>query len=100
MEIFCIDIAISESVRRLYHGLGFLIHDSHLFDGVDPRQIRKALLLGAGSVNGAAQYIVTLNSDIVDSLSPSQEEWLAKAILPVRLSDADESGGLFGFRFD
>ncbi len=100
MEIFCLDIAIYEAVRARYASPGFLIHDSHLFDGVDARQIRTAIMLGSDSVGDGAQYIVTLNSDIFDSLSFPDDFDIDDAVLPVRLSDDGEGGGLFGFRFD
>ena len=45
-------------------GPGFLIHDSHLFDGVDERKVAKALQLGAAHAERVGfQYIVTMNSD-------------------------------------
>lgn len=100
IEIFCIDIALSESVRTQFNGPGFLLHDSHLFDGVDPRQIMTALQLGQESVGESAQYIVTMNSDIFRTLPISDDLWQEFSVLPVRLSDEGESGGLFGFRFD
>lgn len=100
MEVFCMDIALFESVRSRFEGPGFLIHDSHLFDGVDARQIMNSLLIGQESAGKHAQYIVTLNSDIFDSL-PAPESFDAdSAVLSVKLSDEGESGGLFGFRFD
>ena len=42
MEIFCFDIALQQIVTKRYGGPGFLIHDSHLFDGVDERQVAGA----------------------------------------------------------
>src|SRR5258708_33761903 len=47
IEIFCLDLALLQLARERYGGPGFLIHDSHLFDGVDARQIARALLLGS-----------------------------------------------------
>ena len=45
-------------------GSGFLIHDSHLFDGVDGRQVISALKLGAETAEELDfQYIVTMNED-------------------------------------
>ncbi|MGB7414638.1 MAG: ABC-three component system protein [Thermosynechococcaceae cyanobacterium] len=46
MEIFCIDLAIFKLTSQKLRGPEFLIHDSHLFDGVDERQIAEALKLG------------------------------------------------------
>lgn len=47
IEIFCLDLALLQLARERFGGPGFLIHDSHLFDGVDARQIACALLLGS-----------------------------------------------------
>lgn len=43
MQIFCFDLMLTEISLRQGRGPGFLIHDSHLFDGVDERQVAKAL---------------------------------------------------------
>ncbi|WP_405706660.1 DUF2326 domain-containing protein [Streptomyces sp. NBC_00069] len=48
------------------HGRGpdFLIHDSHLYDGVDERQIAKALSFATTvTEEERMQYIVTINTD-------------------------------------
>jgi len=100
MEIFCFDLALFSIVSSEQKGPGFLVHDSHLFDGVDERQIARALALGRAKTEGKSlQYIVTMNSDIFNRLPlPSDMDW-QKPILKTRLSDEDETGGLFGFRF-
>ena len=76
-----------------------MIHDSHLFDGVDARQIARALLLGSRAT-GDLQYIVTMNSDIFDSLPLPEAIDREEVVLKTRLSDEIETGGLFGFRFN
>jgi uncharacterized protein YydD (DUF2326 family) len=45
------------------------------------------------------QYIVTMNTDAVPKEVPLGFN-LKDHALDVRLSDASEDGGLFGFRFD
>jgi len=78
---------------------GFLVHDSHLFDGVDERQVGKALDLGAKLAKQEGfQYIVTMNSDAIPKEVPSGFQ-IEEYTLPIRLTDASEDGGLFGFRF-
>jgi hypothetical protein len=67
---------------------------------VDPRQIAIALQLGAAAAGTSRQYIVTMNSDIFYGLPLPTQFNRDQAILSVRLSDATETGGLFGFRFD
>ena len=100
MEIFCFDLTLYRVTTKRLGGPGFLIHDSHLFDGVDERQIAKALLLGQRATAGNGQYIVTMNSDIFSRLPLSDEIDPAAVVMPTRLSDETETGGLFGFRFD
>jgi len=101
IEIFCFDLALFSITTKENRGPGFLVHDSHLFDGVDERQVAHALRLGASTATEiGGQYIVTMNSDIFDRLPFSPEIDRSKIVLPTRLSDRGEAGGLFGFRFD
>lgn len=78
---------------------GFLIHDSHLFDGVDGRQVISALHLGSEIAQELGfQYIVTMNED--DAFKETIDGFdLKDYVLPNRLTDATEDGGLFGIRF-
>ncbi len=101
MKIFCFDMMLFQmSADRFKHGPGFMVHDSHLFDGVDSRQVLKALTFGAKVAKELkGQYIVTLNSDEFLKDQISDGTTLESAVLSIRLTD-DESGGLFGFRFD
>lgn len=100
MEVFCMDVALFESVRNFGQGTGFLIHDSHLFDGVDNRQVASAIRIGQAMAGESGQYIVTMNSDILDSLTFPEDQNIRKYVLETRLSDEGETGGLFGKRFD
>lgn len=99
MEIFCLDLMLMRTVNARLGGPEFLVHDSHLFDGVDERQIVRAFLLGRGmALDLGRQYIVTMNSDVFDKLPFPADLDRGTAVLDTRLSD-DETGGLFGFRF-
>ncbi|SFU96768.1 MULTISPECIES: ABC-three component system protein [unclassified Methylobacterium] len=101
MEIFCLDYAIFSIWTTRSKGPGFLIHDSHLFDPVDPRQVARALGLAGGFADlFGGQYIVALNSDVYDRLELPDGIDREAAVVTPRLSDADETSGLFGFRFD
>ena len=101
MEIFCFDLALLKLVTKRFGGTEFLVHDSHLFDGVDERQVARALMLGARATrDNGLQYIVAMNSDIFDRLPLSDEIQRDKVVIKTRLSDETETGGLFGFRFD
>jgi uncharacterized protein YydD (DUF2326 family) len=100
MEIFCFDLALFKVVTASLGGPGFLLHDSHLFDGVDERQIAGALQLGLEATQGKGlQYFVTMNSDIFGRLPLPKTIDVNKVVLETRLSDDGEEGGLFGFRF-
>lgn len=99
MEIFCFDLTLFQIASQRFGGTGFLIHDSHLFDGVDERQVARALILGQRAA-GSGQYIVTMNSDIFNKLPLPAKFDRSKIIVSTRLSDETETGGLFGFRFD
>ena len=100
MEIFCMSVALFECVRRRIGGPNFMIHDSHLFDGVDQRQISAALEIGREMAAQESQYIVTMNSDIFDGLRDSDGADFNGHVLDTQLSDMTEEGGLFGFRFE
>ncbi|WP_428098165.1 ABC-three component system protein [Candidatus Rariloculus sp.] len=100
MQIFCFDLMLTEICSRHGRWPGFLIHDSHLFDGVDERQVAKALQLGAQRAEANDfQYIVTMNSDAVPTEGFAGGFDLRNHLVPTRLTDATETGGLFGFRF-
>ena len=99
MQIFCFDMMLMRLCAKRAIGPGFLVHDSHLFDGVDGRQIVSALKVGAETAEKLGfQYIVTMNED--DAFKETTEGFnVREHVLPVVLTDAKEDGGLFGFRF-
>ena len=100
MQIFCFDLMLTRIGTQRGRWPGFLIHDSHLFDGVDERQVAKALQLGAQrAAEDGFQYIVTMNSDSVPAEGFTGGFKLQDHVVPTRLTDATENGGLFGFRF-
>jgi len=99
MQIFCFDMMLMQLCAERGIGPGFLVHDSHIFDGVDERQIAKALVLGERAARDLKfQYIVTMNSDAIPREFPDNFD-LSRYVLPVQLTDATEEGGLFGVRF-
>ncbi len=99
MQIFCFDMMLMRLCTKRGIGPGFLIHDSHLFDGVDGRQLISALKVGAETATELGfQYIVTMNED--DAFKETIAGFdLRDFVLPTVLTDAKEDGGLFGFRF-
>ena len=100
MQIFCFDLMLMELSVKKGHSTGFVIHDSHLFDGVDERQVANALQLAAQRAEANHfQYIVTLNSDALPRDGFRSDFDIQKYIVGVKLTDATETGGLFGKRF-
>ena len=99
MQIFCFDMMLMRLCASRGVGPGFLIHDSHLFDGVDGRQLISALKVGAETAQELGfQYIVTMNED--DAFKETVAGFdLRDHVLGTVLTDAIEDGGLFGFRF-
>lgn len=99
MQIFCFDMMLMRLCAKRGIGPGFLVHDSHLFDGVDGRQVVSALKAGAETATEFGfQYIVTINED--DAFKEHIDGFdLEEYTLPVVLTDAKEDGGLFGIRF-
>ena len=100
MQIFCFDLMIATLWARKGLGPGFLIHDSHLFDGVDSRQVAKAIEIAAArAAREGFQYIVTLNSDALPRDEFSKGFDVDSYVLPVQIDDSTETGGIFGVRF-
>lgn len=99
MQIFCFDMMLMRLCANRSIGPKFLVHDSHLFDGVDGRQVISALKVGAKTAEELGfQYIVTMNED--DAFKEQIDGFdLREHVLPVVLTDAQEDGGLFGIRF-
>ncbi len=99
MQIFCFDMMLMRLCASQGVGPGFLVHDSHLFDGVDGRQLISALKVGAETAQELGfQYIVTMNED--DAFKETIAGFdLSDYVIETVLTDATEDGGLFGFRF-
>ena len=99
MQIFCFDLTLAVLWAKQQKGPGFLVHDSHLFDGMDSRQIANAIEMGAThSMENGFQYIITLNSDVLPVEEFSDGFDISEFVNSVRLSDESETGGLFGCR--
>lgn len=99
MKIFCYDLMLISFARQRGLGIDFLIHDSTIFDGVDPRQRAHALELAAEmSAKYGFQYICTLNTDMVPA-SDFSSGFAYADLVRLRLTDTDPSGSLLGFRY-
>ncbi|OZD46791.1 hypothetical protein CH252_08385 [Rhodococcus sp. 06-1477-1B] len=102
VETFMLDIVCEIAAIGAGRAPRILVHDSHLFDAIDGRQVASCLNIGARlAAEHGFQYIVTLNSDFITSVE-AQSDGAFDAdpyILSTRLTDETEAGGLFGFRF-
>ncbi|MFG2816423.1 DUF2326 domain-containing protein [Streptomyces sp. NPDC048410] len=97
MQLLCFDLTLMAEGGEQGHHPSFLIHDSVVFDGVDPRQIAAGLNLvreTVGQVGG--QYICTMNSNDVPP-SVSKSEWFIEGTRRIILDT--EEGGVLGTDF-
>lgn len=101
MKVFCYDLMLAEMWATVKKRPLPLIHDSKIFDGVDERQVAKALELAYyKSKECGFQYICTINSDKIpyDKFSEGFGEKFDNAI-KVRYSDNGDEGTLLGITF-
>lgn len=99
MKIFCYDLMLVSFARERGLGIDFLIHDSTIFDGVDPRQRAHAIELAVQmSEKYGFQYILTLNSDALPT-DDFSADFDADGYIRLVLTDTDPSGSLLGFRY-
>ena len=99
MQIFCFDMTLMKLWAREPKRPDILVHDSAMFDGVDERQIAKALIIGSKMANEYGfQYIVTMNSDDMPDMSLYPDFNIDDYRVKLKITDS-ESGGLFGIRF-
>ncbi|MYX03590.1 ABC-three component system protein [Streptomyces sp. PgraA7] len=97
MLTYCFDLSLISIALPLRRSPSFMAHDSHIFDGVDSRQVGAAIKTGFAECRDKGyQHLITLNSDTLPSLDDPD---LGAVVLPVRLTDKYEDGGLFGIRF-
>jgi len=103
VETFMFDMVCLVSAIKNDRAPRILVHDSHLFDSIDGRQIASCLNIGARlAEQHGFQYVVTLNSDFIN-LVEAQSDGAFDAepyIMSTRLTDETDEGGLFGFRFN
>lgn len=95
--MFCFDLTMLEEGIQTAHHPDFLIHDSTVFDGVDPRQRAGTLQFAQEMVEATrGQYICTINSnDIPDDVR--QEDWFRRGIVRTVLDT--EPHGAIGVSF-
>lgn len=102
VETFMLDVVCVIAAIKAARAPRILVHDSHLFDAIDGRQVASCLNIAARlAEQHGFQYIVTLNSDFLATVE-AQSDGAFDAdpyMLNTRLTDETEAGGLFGFRF-
>ncbi|MCM6773169.1 DUF2326 domain-containing protein [Nocardia sp. CDC159] len=102
VKTFMLDIVCAISAIKARRAPRILVHDSHLFDAIDGRQVASCLNIGARlAEEHGFQYIVTLNSDFLTSVEVQSDGAFESKpyILNTRLTDDTDAGGIFGFRF-
>lgn len=97
MKVFCYDLMLAALWSKKAASPPFLVHDSTIFADVDSRQIASALTLAEReSKRHGFQYICTINHDSVPRADLGDLAFDDHVRL--RLTDATDDGGLFGFR--
>jgi len=97
MKLFCFDLTLLEEGAASARHPDFLVHDSVVFDGVDPRQLANALRFAQEMVQTTGgQYICTINSNDIPP-DVLEEPWFKGGI--VRSILDTEVGGLLGREF-
>jgi Uncharacterized protein conserved in bacteria len=101
MKVLCYDMVLLELGMDKDKFPDFWVHDSSIFDGVDERQIARALMLAKNkSEDVGFQYICMLNSDQIPEGEFDEEfKKLFQDSVILRLDDETEDGGLLGIRF-
>lgn len=97
MQLLCFDLTLMAEGAGENHHPGFLIHDSVVFDGVDPRQVAAGLSLVKETVEQVGgQYICTMNSNDVP-VSVGKSDWFIEGTRRIILDT--EEGGILGTSF-
>lgn len=98
--VIAYDLVISRLWAEQQAGLGFLAHDSVVFDGIDEVQRAGIISIGKQYAEDAGfQYLVTLNSDDLPSKEFERIGLSVDQNCILRLSDVPPEMSLFGERF-
>ncbi len=99
MKIFCYDLMLIELMTQR-RGIDFLVHDSNILDGVDPRQKARALMLAHKKASEKGfQYICALNSDAIPTSDFEKDFQIAKYVR-LTLKDQMPEDAALGFHFE
>lgn len=98
--VIAYDLVVSRLWAERQEGLGFLVHDSVVFDGIDEVQRAGIIAIGKQYAEEAGfQYLVTLNSDDLPSNEFKRVGLDVNENCILRLSDVPPDQSLFGTRF-
>lgn len=101
VETYLLDMVCLITALEVDRAPRLLVHDSHLFDAMDHRQVASCLNIGARLADEHGfQYIVTMNSDFLASVESQGAFKGSDYQIDTKLTDSGEDGGLFGFRFE
>lgn len=103
VKIFCYDLTLLFKSHN--HNMGFIFHDSRLFDGIDERQKAEIFRIAAEKFgNSNKQYIATVNQNQLDEIKKQLNEAEYKEIIEnntvLTLTDEDPSAKLLGISVD
>ena len=103
VKIFCYDLTLLFKGRN--HRMGFVFHDSRLYDATDERQKGEMFrIIGDLFSNGNKQYIATVNqnqlNEIKKHLSDIEYESLINKNTILYLTDDNDSEKLLGIKVD
>ncbi len=101
MKVFCYDLSLAGLLLESGNTWKTLIHGSTVFDGVDERQVAKALESAAGeSQKEGFQHICALNTDAIpyDDFTGSFKDEFERQVV-IKFTDAADDGDLLGIRF-
>lgn len=97
--VFAYDVAVTNEWARKGRGVGFLAHDSIIFDGVDERQIASGIRRAMEFADRLDyQYVVTINSDDLPAEQLEAYKVDVGEVTVMTLTDSAPSGGLLGIR--
>lgn len=103
VKTFCYDLTLL--LKGHNHRMGFLFHDSRIFDGIDERQKAEMFsILSERFTNSSYQYIATVNQNQLEEIRKQIGEHAYEAIVPphvvLTLTDESPEAKLLGISAD
>lgn len=103
MKTFCYDLTLL--LKGHNHRMGFLFHDSRIFDGIDERQKAEMFsILSERFTNSSYQHIATVNQNQLGEIRRELGDTVYEAIVPphvvLTLTDERAEAKLLGISAD